>query len=114
MQIDFYFLARLFLLFYLWIFIAICVFFIFQSRKIYFRLNEFEKLCVSRRREIIHNFLPVVFDLAKRNKSFKAVLNLNRRNVKDFVLSVFPLFFQSFLFYKWVKTGFNLTRKVLR
>ena len=114
MQIDFYFIAKLFLLFYVWSFIAISVLFILKSRKFYFNLKKFERICVHRKREVVRNFLPLVFNLAKKNESFKTVLNLNKNNFKNFVLSIVSLFFQSFIFYKWAKTGFNMTRRALR
>ena len=114
MQINLYFIAKLFLLFYIWGLTTFFVLFILKSRKFYFDLKEFEKICIQRKREVVRNFLPLVFSLAKKNESLKTILNLNKNNLKDFVLSVFPLFFQSFIFYKWAKTGFNVTRKALR
>lgn len=89
MQIDFYFSAKLFLLFYIWSLITFCVLFILKSKKVYFNLKEFEKICVHGKKKVI-------------------------KNLKDFILSVFPLFFQGYVFCQWVKTGFNLTRKTLK
>ena len=114
MQINLYFTAKLFLLFYIWGLITFFVLFILKSRKFYFDLKEFEKICVKRKREVIHHFLPLVFSLAKKNESLKTVLNLDKSNLKDFVLSVSPLFFQGLFFYQWFKTGFKLARKALR
>ena len=114
MQINFYFISKLFLLFYVWILIAFCILFILNSRRICFNLKEFEKKCIQRKREVVHNFLPLVFNLAKKNESLKTVLNLNKYNLKDYFLSVFPLFFQGYIFYQWVRTSFNLTRRALR
>jgi len=109
MQFDFYFIAKSILLFYILGLIAFCVLFVLKSRKFYFNLKSFEKLCVYRKRDIVHNFLPMVLYLAKKNEFFKTVFNLDKHNLKDFFLSVFPLFF-----YQWIKTSFNLTKKVLR
>ena len=100
-------MAKLFLLFYVWSFIAISVFFILKSRKIYFDLKKFERICVQRKREVVRNFLPLVFNLAKKNESFKIIL-------KILSYQYFLIFFQSFIFYKWAKTGFNVTRRALR
>ena len=103
MQINFYFTANLLLLFYIWGLITFFVLFILKSRRTYFNLKELEKIFVHRQRE-----------WAKKNESFKIALNLNRNNLKNLLLSVFPLFFQGYVFYQWVRTGFNLTRRVLR
>ncbi len=114
MQINLYFIAKLFLLFYSWILIAFCVLLVLNSRKVYSSLKEFEKLFVHKKKEVIHNILPLTFYLAKKNESFKTILNWDKSNFKDFFLSVFPLFFQGLFFYQWIKTGFNLARKTLR
>ena len=114
MQFNLYFIAKLILLFYVWAGIAFCILLILKSRKIYLDLQKAESLFLNKKREVTRNVLPLVFNLANKNELFKLVLNLDKHNLKDFFLSVFPLFFQGLFFYQWIKTGFNLTRKVLR
>ena len=106
--------AKLFLLFYIWGLIALFILVILKSRQFYFALKAFEKVCVHKKKEVTHNFLPLVLGLDKKNQSLKTVLNLNKSNFKDLFFLLFPMLFQGFLFYQWVRTGFKLTRNVLR
>lgn len=114
MQIKFYFIAKLLLVFFVWTLLVLFVLLILNSRKIYFTLKEIEENCIQKRRETVRTLLPIVFDLADRNNSFKAILNLNKGNFKDYLLLLIPTFFQGLFFYQWIKAGFRLTRKVLR
>ncbi len=103
MQIDFYFIAKGLLLFYIWTLIAFCVLFILKSKKVYLYLKRLEKNCVDKKRE-----------WAKNNYTLKTVLNLVKNSLESLLLSTFPVFFQGIVFYKWAKTSLNLTRKALR
>lgn len=103
MQIDFYFLAKLFLLLYIWALIAFCILFILKSRNFSLSLKECEKACVCKK-----------IEWAKKKKDFKIVLSSSKNSLKDLLLFAFPGVSQGYVFYSWIRTGFNLTRKTLR
>ncbi len=114
MPVDVYLIAKLVLLLYVWGLITLFTLVILRSRKFYFLLKEIETLCMKKRREFIYNYLPLISNLAKRNELIRKILNLNKINVRDLVISVFPLFFQIWIFNRWIKSGFELTKKALR
>ncbi len=114
MYSNLYLIAKLIFLFFVWIFITLFALFIFKSKNAYSLLKKTEALCVEKRKEFIYNYLPLVSGLAKKNESLKFFLNLKKSNIKDFVVSIFPMFLQVWVFYQWARNSFGLRNKVLR
>ncbi len=114
MHLDFYLIAKMVLLFCVWFFIVSFTVVILKSKNLYSRLKKTEVICINKRKELIYNFLPTVSDLAKKNETVKSLLNFKRSNTKEFLISVFPLLFQGWIFYQWIKSSFGLRNKVLR
>ena len=105
-MLNFYFIFKLFLILYVWVLIAFCVLFLLKSRGIYLRLKEYEKFCISKRREAVHYLVPVMFDISNLSKRVQSFLNLNQ--------SSFSSIFKSFGFFQGIRYGLSLTRRLLK
>ena len=93
MSLNLTLIGHLSLIFFLWTLIALCIFFLFISPKIYKNLKEAEKLCASKRKDFLHHFVPLILNSSNYNKNIQALFT------KDTIL---------------LKVGFALTKKLLR
>lgn len=113
MNLDLFFIAKLFLITYLWTLIGFCIWFILNSCKIYKKLKYYELLCRNKRQEVVHSFIPVMFEVASYNKKLQMALRINKISMKDFL----PLAMQilkSINLLIGVKASLALIRKLFR
>ena len=75
MNINFMLFAKLFLIFYIWALISIFIFFILKSKKIYNLLKHYEFIFKSKRKEVVHNFIPLAQIISKYNKNLQTLFS---------------------------------------
>jgi len=92
--------------------IVFCILFIYKSRKIYNNLKTSEELFRKKKREVIHNFVPVMMSLSSQNKSIQTVLELNKLQKKEILLLLLPFLYKAFVFFQSTAYGIDLTKKL--
>ena len=101
-MIDLFFIAKLFLVFYLWVLIFLSALLLIKSRNIYLKLKNYEELFKSKKKEFIHNILPFMNDLLK---------NIKKATLKDFLFFTSPFLFKSYSYVQGLRLGISLIKK---
>ncbi|GEM_PF-6291919 len=102
MNFNFYVIAKIFLITYIWTLILVCILFILNSKKIYSDLKAYEDHFRKKKREVIHNFVPIMADISRQNKNFQ----------KEILFLIFPFIYKGFIFFQSTKLGIDLTKKL--
>ena len=112
MNIDCYVIAKTVLLIYIWTLITFCILFIFKSKRIYSDLRTYEEHFKKKKREVIHNFVPIMSRIGSQNKSIQAALKINKISKKEILFLLFPFIYNAFMFFQSTKFGIDLTKKL--
>ena len=109
---DFYLIGKLVLILYVWFFIFACLFFLVKSRKFYSRLTNLEIIFKDARKESVRKFLPELLKISEQNQVLQMLLGIKEPCLKTILFSVSPYFFGNVNFFRGIKTGFNLMRRI--
>ena len=112
MTIDIFFIAKVILIAYLWVLITLCTLFILNSKKLYSNLKAYEDHFRKKKREVIHNFVPVMASISRQNRNFQSILEINKSTKKEVVSLLFPIVCNFFMLFQSTKLGIDLTKKL--
>ena len=112
MDINFFLIAKVTLIVYMWILIVFYIIFLLKSQRIYKKLKDLERQSIKNRREVIHKLIPTVLYINKYNSSFQTMLNLNLKSPKDIGFLTSNLF-KSFSFYQSLRYRINIIKSIL-
>lgn len=111
---DIFFIFKIILLVYLWVFILIGVSLLVFSRKIFLSLKEMEAAFKYKTREVNNNLAPVLMEISGHNRNLQAVLGIRKVSPIDLCLLIIPVIFSSSSLVKGLKTGLEITKKLLK
>ena len=107
-------LGKIFLIFVIWFLIVLCFLFILNSRKIYRKLKCFEELCIYKRKETVHKFVPFLLNLSELNKNVRMILNLSKTPLKKISALIFSFIFKGLSCFQGLKICLQLSKRLLR
>lgn len=112
---DIFFILKIILLAYLWIFILLGISVLVFSRKIFLSLKELEEVFKYKTREVNNNLAPLLVEISGHNRNLQGVLGIKRMSPIDLCFLIIPLvipfFTTSSSLVKGLKSGLNLVRK---
>ena len=80
--------AKIILISYLWVIIAVAFLFLINARKIFCALETYEHACLKGRREFLQKFLPGCETLSSYNKKISGIINLQWSSIAEVLFSL--------------------------
>ena len=112
---DVFFILKIILLVYLWVFILIGISLLIFSRKIFLKLRDLEEAFKYKTREVNNNLAPLLVEISGHNRNLQAVLGIKRMNPIDLCFLIIPLVIPfistSSSLVKGLRLGLNFVRK---
>lgn len=112
---DVFFILKIILLVYLWVFILLGISLLVFSRKIFLKLKELEEAFKYKTREVNNNLAPFLVEVSGHNRNLQGILGIKRMNPIDLCLLIIPLivplFATSSSLVKGLRLGLNFVRK---
>ena len=114
MSINFFFLAKIFILVYVWTLIVFCTLLMFNGYRIFERLKHYEEVFTNKKREAVLYFIPTVLDISRKNKNLQIVLGIRKTALKEFLELTLPLIYNFLSLFLGARFGFSQLTKLLR
>ena len=102
------------LILFVWILIALCIFILLASIRVYKKLKQFEEVCVKGKNKFFKDFVPLINSCSGYNKNLRTILDINKIPKKTLIYPVLSCIFKSISFFQGLKFSLAFTKRILK